>query len=56
MVDGFFLRYADSSTVEEFQKNFNDAKDKHFKRNPANSLTKDMFFDRLIVKLTDPYL
>lgn len=53
---GFFLRYADSSTVEEFQKNFNDAKDKHFKRNPANSLTKDMFFDRLIVKLTDPYL
>jgi hypothetical protein len=51
---GFYLRYSDDTTIEQFQKMMNSVKNKETKN--MVSLEKDMFFDRLIVKLTDPYL
>lgn len=51
---GFFFRYSDDVTIEQFQKMMNSVKNKETKN--MVSLEKDMFFDNLIVKLTNPYL
>lgn len=54
---GYFLRYADQMTVEEFEKQFNDIKNDYLSRcGPASPLDKDLFFDKLIVKLTNPLM
>lgn len=53
---GFYFRFADDESIEKFEKKFEDIRDEYFKNNRVKALDRDMFFDRLIVNLTEPYL
>lgn len=52
---GYFFRYADEG-IEKFEKNFIKARDEYFKMFSPKGIDREMFFDRLIVSLTDDFI
>lgn len=53
---GYYLRFSDSCTIEEFEDIFNEMRDKYFLTHKPKSIDRDMFFDNLIVYLTNSLL
>lgn len=53
---GYFFRFAENTSIEQFEEDFNEVRDNYFQVKKPKSIDRDMFFDRLIVKLTNELL
>lgn len=53
---GYYFHFSDTTTIEKFESNFIEVRDKFFRDFKPKNIERELFFDKLIVKLTDELL